>query len=50
MILRNINAEVIDEHIQIRKGRSGKISLAETEIKNPSTKLDMSKKAYVRVD
>jgi hypothetical protein len=44
--LRSVLAKVVREHIQIQRGRYGRISESNDEIKNPNTTVNISKKAY----
>jgi hypothetical protein len=47
LLLKNVEAKVIKEHIQIQKGKYGKIYQTETEVRKTNTTLDISRKAYV---
>ena len=48
--LRNVIAKVVRDHIQIQRGKFGKLSEAEGDIKAPNTTNNISKKAYELVE
>lgn len=48
--LRGVVAKVVREHIQIQRGKEGRLFHVEGDIKNPNTTDNISKKAYEIVE
>lgn len=44
---KNMIAKVVREHIQIQKGRFGRVEEVDTEVRDVSTKVNISAKSYV---
>lgn len=44
---KNIHAKVVKEHIQIQKGRTGRVDVNDREIRQVDTKNNISGKSYV---
>lgn len=44
---KNMIAKVVREHIQIQKGRFGRVEENDTEVRDVNTKVDISAKSYV---
>lgn len=48
--LKNVIAKVVREHIQIQRGKFGRINESEGDIKSPNTTVNISKKSYELVE
>jgi len=44
---KNMTAKVVREHIQIQKGRFGRVEQVDSEVREVNTKINISAKSYV---